>query len=257
MYLHCALIFVLSIHTCSKDLQLFSERKRHLHCIYLMWHVQKFHLGHVTKHSGYVIAGACRMKHNLFFHRKNSASNECSDLLNHDNANDQNDIVERRALRSIWLTHCFIGSISTVLRTKVLSHDLNSFWCVWSPSCDENQYWMWLPFWKPLHRMLHLIERLSPTTDPKVRGDFAGSHIKPQQWIIGSKSLIGWNLQSKMCTWTPSKNRLLQLEIADRAPLSSCTLGIQLVLIFSLLQQFPFCIKIERLMTLPNSCKFS
>ena len=30
----------------------------------------------------------------------------------------------------------FVRSISTVLRTKLLSHDLNAFWCVRLPSHD-------------------------------------------------------------------------------------------------------------------------
>ena len=47
-----------------------------------------------------------------------------------------NDFLERRSVRSIWLRNFFIRSISIVLRTKFLSHDLNAFWCVPLPSRD-------------------------------------------------------------------------------------------------------------------------
>ena len=45
-------------------------------------------------------------------------------------------VLERRSVHSICLSRFFVRSISIVLCTKLLSHDLNAFWCVRSPSCD-------------------------------------------------------------------------------------------------------------------------
>ena len=39
-------------------------------------------------------------------------------------------------LCSIWMSTCFISSVSIVLRKKLLSHDLNAFCCVRLPSRD-------------------------------------------------------------------------------------------------------------------------
>ena len=64
---------------------------------------------------------------------KLTASKECSNSGNYDKAND---FLEGRTVRSIWMSTCFICSISIVLRTKLLSHDLNAFFCVGLPSRD-------------------------------------------------------------------------------------------------------------------------
>ena len=61
------------------------------------------------------------------------ASNECSNSRNHGKAKN---FLERRTMRSIWMSACFICPISIVLRTKLLSHDLNVFCCVRLPSRD-------------------------------------------------------------------------------------------------------------------------
>ena len=47
-----------------------------------------------------------------------------------------NDFLQRRSVRSIWLSKSFAHSIAIILRTKLLSHDLNAFWCVRLTSRD-------------------------------------------------------------------------------------------------------------------------
>ena len=73
----------------------------------------------------------------------------------------------------------------------------------------------------------------------------------------GSTSLIGWNLESKMCTRISSNNQFFQLEIVVQVPLHNHTLGIHFVIIIYLSMAVSVFYQITQLMTSLNSCDFA
>ena len=108
-----------------------------------MLHIPKLHLGHVTLHLGHVIDGASQMKNDRFSFRKTAlrtntpiSSSEHTKMHLCHVSSVPNDFLQRRSIHSIWLSKFFAHSIAIILRTKLLSHDLNAFWCVRLTSRD-------------------------------------------------------------------------------------------------------------------------
>ena len=88
------------------------------------------HLPHVPPSKIVIRSSDWKRQSNIsngFFSEKNSSSNDCSYSWNHDKADE---FLKWWSVNSIWLSPCFLCSFSIVFWMKLLSHDLNAFWCV-------------------------------------------------------------------------------------------------------------------------------